>query len=576
MGVTWTAGVGQVRARGSTSVDTPKGAELECTLTHRSRCTSMTTTAVTTELVAPLCALAFSALRRPRPPAASDDHVCGDAPNTCALHTLDGRLYICLRSMAPHLCDGTRCPRIEDHDAGRDVCAITGTLYSTVRSTAPTHLFRTEDEDARQAYTAVRRARARHGRAKTALDALYDAAARCTTTLHATTVAPPAAPPCSADRPAGGGGEGRRRGGTDTRARRAQGMLDLSAARNADKLDAVMYERFGRLAEMTPERRAAWSEARDADERAVVWEKASNRVYTLVRQACCYATAVRVDHEVAHVSRGLARVDARAARRARVGPRQLAIMEAVVRARIDILWTVCTSGRTRFLLQRRLEDLLRTSPDMRSRQPPRVSAALHQALCTVLGDAVRGVDLGTTTSAAVTRAADLMGSKVAGGDAFERDDEAAYTDALRGCILCLVSQLPQDVARALDPYISPVTFSHEPFMLWVQRRSGRGIPHGDREVVLAPVPDLDVVLPDERDDARLYREGILDRSEAHVLNRSSAPMEGWLVERHQKGQLAHPLLTDCLSDLEDYVPRLVAAGYPAPGDLPASLLKTRE
>ncbi len=531
----------------------------------------MTAAALLPELAPPLCALALDALLK-RTTVAHPEHVCGDAPNTCVLHTLDGRLYVCLLSMAPHLCNGTRCPRIEDHDAGRDVCIITGMLYATVRSTAPTHLFRTEDETARETYTAVRRARARYGRAKTALDALYDAAARCTTTLHATTAVPDAvrslaAPPSTADRATterrtGGGG-------TDTRARRVRDAANLNAARHADKLDAVLYERFGRLAALTEAGRAAWAAARDAEERAAVWDKASGRVYTLVRQACHYGLSVRVDHEVAHVCRGMSRVDSRAARRARIGPRQLAIMEAVVRARSDILWTVCTSGRTRFLLQRRLEDLLRASDDMRSCAPARVSAALYRALRTVLGD--RAID----SDAVAQAAAQLCGTARGGRSVFERDDEAAWTDALRGCILCLVSRLPQDVASALDPYISPVTFSHEPFMLWVQRRSGRGIPHGDREVVLAPIPDLDVVLPGAQDDARLYRDGILDRSEAHVLGRSSAPMESWLVERHQKGLLTHPLLTDCLDNLEDYVPRLKAAGYPEPGNLPASLLSRK-
>lgn len=451
-----------------------------------------------------LQAVARARAQGPRP-VDPDHDVC--AGTTCAPWPLAGNLYACPWTGRLHLCGQDDCPweiarggGEGDAERQREVCSVTGETRALrdldwVGHVYSEHLKVVRDEDGgggggggggRGRGGRTRKRKRPADDAARRMEDLYEYA-RMTSSLPGMGRNIGAAikrhdPYGARSGGAGGGGGG---GGAlgdaaSTRAARRAADAQRSDASHELTTTRAMAWLLSTKAEGTDGSMAAWAVARAAAEIAKARRSAKARAQKMLSASAELGIRVAIRNLLVPWAQSVALVAQRAARRRSLTPRDIQIMELVLRARCKLLWPVFSEARGAFLDARNAS----------AGRKPRARASL---------------------------------------------------------------------------YLSPVTFNYTTHVLSVAFRSGTGVVDhcertGTSRWLLAPVPNLNVVLPSEHD-----LKGVCLRDDEEVRQRSYSRAQGgverWLKEAVARKAITSPLVLARVDKLDDYLPLLRAEGF---------------
>ncbi len=454
-----------------------------------------------------ICEALLQALARARKQGSrgvdADHEVCSGT--TCAPWPLAGNLYACPWTGRLHLCGQDDCPweiarggGEGDAERQREVCSVTGETRALrdldcIGHVYSEHLKVARDDDGGGGGggggrrggggwgKSSRKRKRPTSEAERRMEGLYEYA-RMTSSLPGMGrnigVALKRHDPYGS-RGGGGGGGG---GGDAEHVRAARRLADAQRSEASHELTIAraMAWLLSTKAEGTDGSMAAWAATRAAAEIAKARRSAKARAQKMLAASADLGIRVSIRNLLVPWAQSVALVEQRAARRRQLTPRDIRIMEMVLRARCALLWPIFSEARGAFLDARNAS----------AGRKPRARSSL---------------------------------------------------------------------------YLSPVTFNYTTHVLSVAFRSGTGVVDHCEETnasrwLLAPVPNLNVVLPSEHD-----LKGVCLRDDEEVRQRSYSRAQGgverWLKEAVARSAITSPLILRRVDALDDYVPLLRAEGF---------------
>jgi hypothetical protein len=323
-----------------------------------------------------ICEALLQAIARARKqgtrPVDVNHEVCSGT--TCAPWPLAGNLYACPWTGRIHLCGQDDCPweiargsgGEGDAERQREVCTVTGETRALrdldcIGHVYSEHLKVVRDEDGGGGGGGKGRGWGKPSRkrkrptndAERRMEELYDYA-RMTSSLPGMGRNIGAAlkrhdPYGSRNGGGDGGGGG---GGESAHVRTARRMADAQRSEASHELTttrAMAWLLSTRAEGVADGGMAAWAAARAASEIAKARRSAKARAQKMLSASADLGIRVSIRNLLVPWAQSVALVEQRAARRRRLQPRDIRIMEMVLRARCALLWPVFSEARGAFL-----------------------------------------------------------------------------------------------------------------------------------------------------------------------------------------------------------------------------------